>query len=120
MMIWPLVHHFLVRTRGLNPWNLAGWAMYCMPGPALDIELHQLVKGERQPVGTVPERVELELGLFVEQRLILGDLVRPESLGLMLRDVLEGEDGVVVVVRTYGLDLDLDTFEEVRLDQYTY
>jgi hypothetical protein len=28
---WPLVHHGIVRTRGLNPWKWFGWAMYTTP-----------------------------------------------------------------------------------------
>jgi hypothetical protein len=31
---WPLVHIALVRTIKINPWKLAGWAMYSVPAPS--------------------------------------------------------------------------------------
>lgn len=40
--IWPLVQHVLVMRYDVNPWKLAGWAMYCLPTPKPRLWIHTL------------------------------------------------------------------------------
>ena len=37
--LWPLAHRALVAAFNVNPWKLAGWAMFCVPNPKTFVRL---------------------------------------------------------------------------------
>lgn len=60
-LVWPPIHAALARHLRFSPWKLAGWGMYSVQKPLIDIVLPG---GELRPLrGTsIPARIVLEFG----------------------------------------------------------
>ena len=103
--LWPALHRGIVAAYDANPWKLAGWAMYTRPHFLSEVELSWLRGDQQLPVELTPwERTLLEE--FVERRYTLGELASPESVARAVLDRHEGDDAVVVEVRTRFFDLE--------------
>jgi hypothetical protein len=103
--LWPAVHRGIVAAYDANPWKLAGWAMYARPHFPSQVELKRLRGGQLLPVElTAWERTLVEE--FVDRRSTLGELASPESVAREVLDRHEGDDAVVVEIRTRFFDLE--------------
>lgn len=107
--VWPLLHRGLVARFGINPWKLAGWAMYTTPVvPTIVVLLREeggklTVLDER----TLPAEAAEALQRYRDARTAWGTLVAPEPLA---RAVFEAQPGLEhLVVATQKLTLDPGT-----------
>lgn len=119
--LWPLGHRGLVAFAGINPWKLAGFAMYAAPAPPLGIALYGLRDGRLarvDPTG-LPAHVRAALRRFEIERHALGELLRPDAVA---RDVLASLPQVSqlsIVVQKTTLD-PRDARLAVERMQYSY
>jgi len=104
--LWPLAHRALVARYGINPWKLAGWAMYTTPVvPTIVVLFHErdgklALLDER----TLPAEAQEALQRFRDDRTAWGTLVSPEPLA---RAVFEAKPGLGhLVIATQKLTLD--------------
>jgi hypothetical protein len=104
--LWPLVQIGLVLQFQVNPWKLAGWGMYSAPQFPAELRVEARVPGEAGAfeLRTIPEAVQDEELRFLERRLGLGRLARPDSFGRALLDYYPAIDGVTIEVRQPTLD----------------
>lgn len=107
--LWPLAHRALVARTGMNPWKLAGWAMYTTPVvPTIVVLFHEeggklALLDERSLPGDAREALQR----FRDARTAWGSLVRPEPLA---RAVFEAQPALQhLVIATQKLTLDSDT-----------
>lgn len=103
--LWPAVHRGLVAVFDVNPWKLAGWAMYVRPHFASELVLSRLRGGEELPIGALTPWEQTLADEFVERRYSLGRLASPDSLAQELLRRLAGVDAIVVEIRTPFFEL---------------
>ena len=119
---WPLIHQHLVIHHGVNPWKLAGWAMYsALPGDYLvsvyevmkDKSLREIDLSKGIPPALQPEWRHLERNFH------LGSLVSYEALGWKWMQ-LEGFEGFLLQVEVVDLNPDHDRLEVVEVRRWKY
>ncbi len=103
--LWPAVHRGLVAVFDVNPWKLAGWAMYVRPHFASELVLSRLRGSEELPVGVLTPWEQTLADEFVERRYSLGRLASPESLAQELLRRHAAVDEIVVEIRTPFFEL---------------
>ena len=90
LVVWPLIHIFLVHQFDVNPWKLAGWGMYATPfTPGPRVHLYELGEGEPRRLElreVVDESVEIRESLseFLKRRAVFGRLAEPEELAQLV------------------------------------
>lgn len=129
--LWPGAHHLLVRRHGMNPWELAGWAMYCVPvfpvevrlsvdegGRTRSVEfpadprfLYRIHGFQKAEVGVSP------LGEFLLERSILGSLRSPDDLAAVVAVAHPDAEAVTVEVLQRRFD---PITARVRVDGVAY
>jgi len=104
--LWPLLQIGLVLQFQVNPWKLAGWGMYSAPQFPAELRVEARVPGEAGvfELRTRPEALQATELRFLERRLGLGRLARPDELGQALLDHYPPIDGVTIEVRQPALD----------------
>jgi len=97
--LWPLVHRGLVAAFDVNPWKLAGWAMYVRPHFPSQIRLLRLPGEVELAIEELQPYEQALAGDFVERRFSVGRLASAESLAreLLRRDA--GAEAIVVEIR---------------------
>jgi len=101
---WPLVHRALVAAFEINPWKLAGWAMFCVPNPSTKLRVQGVRHGLEVQVD-LTDRDRLELNDYNLRRGILGALEpRPTELAEAILARHPELDGVVLFLSRYSLD----------------
>ena len=104
LLVWPLVHHGLVLRYDISPWNFAGWAMYCVPRKAIEVELIAVDGQRRVPVNadSLSPEARYRYDLYLYDREIIGRFASSEKLA---RAVFENQSGFnqleLVVTRHY-------------------
>lgn len=136
MVVWPTIHHVLVRTTDISPWKFFGWAMYCVPSPIVQVNPLGLM---RDPDGkievfslqkvTVPvadrPRLEKTYKAFGLRRPHLGKFARPNEFAAALLAAYRSHqgrklDGIRVVVRHYEVDRATARLVALEPDVYDY
>jgi len=104
--VWPFGHRALVAAYDVNPWKLAGWAMYATPTPPVLAAIFQPVGkgGIPIPRESLPESVGVALDEFVMERHALGDFRRPDEVAALVLESNADLDEVVVMVQRMILD----------------
>lgn len=119
--LWPLVHRALVARYDINPWKLAGFAMYSVPTPPVQVVLFEKAGKGLRPLDeqALPGAASIELQRFRRTRYALGDLARPDGVG---RAVLAARPDLAwVVIATQRMQLDPATARMTSVrSQYTY
>ena len=103
--LWPALHRGLVAVFDVNPWKLAGWAMYVRPHFGSELALFRLRGSEELPVGALTPWEQTLADEFVERRYSLGRLASPESLARELLRRHAADDAIVVEIRTPFFEL---------------
>ena len=103
--LWPAVHRGLVAAFDVNPWKLAGWAMYVRPHFPTQLALYTIRAGEETRVTEFTPREQTLADDFVERRYSLGRLASPESLAREWLQRRAAEQAVVVELTTAYFDL---------------
>lgn len=117
--LWPAVHRALVAGYDVNPWKLAGWAMYARPHFPSRLALRLVEDGRERPVPALDEWEQLLAAEFLERRYSVGRLASPDALVEKLLSRLPEADGVVVEVRTRFFELGSATIR-LRVEQETF
>lgn len=111
--IWPLFQHVLVRTHGVDPWKLFGWAMYCVPGAMRTVRVVLIDAGGTRRLldyrAYTPEEQRL-VDRFRSRHQALGLLASPEPLARGMLALHPEAEGVYLPV----LSLELES-ESARL-----
>jgi hypothetical protein len=104
--LWPLVQIGLVLQFQVNPWKLAGWGMYSAPQFPAELRVEARVPGEAGAfeLRTMPGALQHQELQFLERRLGLGRLVRPDDLGRALLEYYPAIESVSLEVRQPALD----------------
>ncbi|MGH0030210.1 MAG: hypothetical protein ACQGVC_10495 [Myxococcota bacterium] len=103
--IWPAVHRVLVATWDVNPWKLAGWAMYARPHFPGRLVLRLNEGGQERLLRELSPREQALAADFVERRYSAGRLASPDALAEALLARHPRADFVVVELRTPVFDL---------------
>lgn len=82
MVLWLPVHRWLVVRWEVNPWKLAGWAMYVKPQPRVQVEFLDAAGDRLAPLALdqSAEPYRSAVGEFLAKRKHAGNLVRPDAL----------------------------------------
>ncbi len=123
--LWPLAHRGLVAVYDVNPWKLAGFAMYTTPTPPVQVVLFERAAGENAeglaPIDeqTLPPTLRRQLARFRVERHALGALRSPDALGAALLEARRDLEWVVVAVQRMRLDRESARMTS-RRDQFVY
>jgi hypothetical protein len=105
LWLWPLAQHALVVYADVNPWKLAGFAMYCTP--------HTVWVGVTREDGPMPLPIEMrslslstqqELVRFTNKRQVLGRLEQPTPVVRAIAKDLPDVRVLRVTVAVYRLN----------------
>ena len=104
--LWPAVRRGLVAAFDVNPWKIAGWAMYARPHfpSRLAVRLEQ---GETErPLIHLDARGNVLAAEYLERRFSSGRLASPDALAHHLLAQHPEADAVVIETRTRVFDLE--------------
>lgn len=106
LALWPLVHRVLVARYDLNPWKLAGFAMYTTPTPPVLVVVLHDAGGRLAALDerALPVPARRALDRFRAERHALGRLRRPDDLARALFRARPDLDVLVVLVQRIQLD----------------
>jgi hypothetical protein len=119
---WPLVHYGLVRGYGIDPWKLAGWAMYSVPGPMKTLRVTRIGDAggfETLDSGLYAPEEQRAVDRFRERRRTLGRLESSDELAAALLELHPDWEGVVISVLTLALDRE-DASLRANVDHATH
>jgi hypothetical protein len=104
--LWPLAQRALVARYGIDPWKLAGFAMYATPSLPVLVALFVPKDGTLvlAQEGELPDPVRARLDRFRVERVALGRLRDPEDLARFFLDARPDASGVMIVVQRTDLD----------------
>lgn len=117
--LWPGVHRGLVAAFDMNPWKLAGFAMYAQPSFPPQVELLALRGGEQERIERVTPFERALLEDYADRRRSIGRLASPRSLAESLLERRADLDGVAVRVTTRYLDPET-AFIEQRVERLEF
>jgi hypothetical protein len=119
--VWPFVHHGLVARLEMNPWKLAGWAMYTEPVlPVLVAIFEPREEGFAYLAESgLPREAVAALEDFRVRRRELGTLVPPDGLANEVLQARQDLFTLVVLVQRFHLDPETALMESVR-HRYDY
>lgn len=106
--IWPFVHQQLVLRYRLNPWKLAGWAMYSTVPPRINLQIVGLyAAGKRVTLDkrATPE-LAAEVQAYLARRQWLGLFADPAPVGRALSRAYPEHARFVLIVDEFGLTKD--------------
>lgn len=104
--LWPAVHHGLVRTRGLSPWKLFGWSMYCLPPKRLNGSI-MISSGGRRGAASLerlPPGVREAYLAYLRNRRALGPLFKPDRVAAMMFESISDIDRIDFELEEISLD----------------
>ncbi|MCH2376635.1 MAG: hypothetical protein MK538_20800 [Planctomycetes bacterium] len=106
LTFWPLAHRVLVAKFNVNPWKLAGWAMFCVPNPKTKVRPYGISKdGTKGPFTATPEDI-YEINIYNHRRGILGSLApHPDEIAKRVLARHPELEGVGVNIYQYHVDL---------------
>jgi hypothetical protein len=105
--LWPLVHWGLVRVYDVDPWKLAGWAMYTAPGAMKTVRVTRIERGggfETLDFARYGPEEQRAVDRFRERRRVLGRLASSEPLARTMLALHPDWEGVAISVLSLKLD----------------
>ncbi|HEY8492894.1 MAG TPA: hypothetical protein VIN04_03305, partial [Myxococcota bacterium] len=104
--LWPFAQRTLVARFGMDPWKLAGFAMYAAPSLPVLVAVFVPLDGRLVLVdeATLPDPVRARLDRFRVERLALGRLREPEDVARALLAARPDASGIMIVVQRTDLD----------------
>jgi len=105
-LLWPFAQRTLVARFGMDPWKLAGFAMYAAPSLPVLVAVFVPLDGRLVLVdeATLPDPVRARLDRFRVERLALGRLREPEDVARALLAARPDASGIMIVVQRTDLD----------------
>ncbi|MEE8143241.1 MAG: hypothetical protein V3T77_09080 [Planctomycetota bacterium] len=116
LLVWPLIHRWLIVRYDISPWRLFGWAMYCEPKIEAFVDI-KLMVGKRPvdwPGSRLPDRIEKERKRYAWRRFVYGRLVSPAELARISFETFPDVDRVEIRFRKVYLDGDTGHVEALR------
>ncbi len=88
VVVWPLVHHGLVRRYEINPWKFFGWSMYCIQPGRLELLFFPVADGGESPKWYAGQPAELTdaIGEYLNRRRVWGLLLPPDEVASAVFD----------------------------------
>ena len=116
MVLWLPVHRWLVVRWEVNPWKLAGWAMYVRPQPRVQVELFDAAGDRLAPLALdqSAEPYRSAVGEFLLDRKHAGNLVRPDALAEVVFAFEPWVERLAIVVTHTVLDPETATLVPKR------
>lgn len=104
--LWPAAHRALVARYGVDPWKLAGFAMYSTPSLPVLVALFVPEQGRLVLVeeAALPAPVRARLDRFRAERVALGRLREPEDVARLFLAARPDATGVMIAVQRTDLD----------------
>ena len=105
-LLSPFAQRTLVARFGMDPWKLAGFAMYAAPSLPVLVAVFVPLDGRLVLVdeATLPDPVRARLDRFRVERLALGRLREPEDVARALLAARPDASGIMIVVQRTDLD----------------
>ena len=105
--LWPAIHAGLTVAYGIDPWKLAGFAMYSVPGPMRTLRVAGVYRdGRFAPRGfrsyDIVEQVIIDA--LRERRRALGDLADFDGAAAAFLDLHPDWEGVLITELSLTLD----------------
>jgi hypothetical protein len=121
LLLWPLVQQQLVRVYRVDPWKLAGWAMYSVPSAWVRIQLIGLDANERTLRIDPKSSAALKMAVleFGTKRRRIGLFVEPMSIATTLLKAFPDHREWTVVVDQVGLT-SRNFFGVIHRSEYRY
>lgn len=121
---WPLVHHGLVRSFGLNPWKFFGWSMYAAPsfrviGYPLSLADGRVLSSDGL-TSEAKQRLVSVFHDFSSKRIEYGRLLPPDAFARALFTEYPEEEGIEIVLKRIGLDRKPSKIGELERFHYEY
>ncbi len=103
VMVWPAIHHGLVRAYDIDAWKLFGFAMYAVPARQVRVQVLPIMEGEpTRWVFSKPGRARI--ARFLDDRLHWGRLAPAETLGHDLLELEPRFDALEIRILTRRLE----------------
>jgi hypothetical protein len=119
--VWPFVHQQLVLHYRINPWKLAGWAMYTTMKPGVRLRLAGAHEGNER--ATLDAHATPELAAAVARyrmrRRALGLFADPAPVARSVARAHPEQQGWVLIVDEFGLAAD-GWIRSVHRSEYRY
>ena len=122
LAVWPLVQHVLVRTLGVDPWRLFGFAMYSVPGSMKTVRVVEVSRAGRHTALKTSQYSPEEqhaVDVFRIRRQGLGRLASGDDLAVTMLARHPDWEGVALPV--LSLELDPKTaFTRIEIEHATW
>jgi hypothetical protein len=104
--LWPFAHRVAVARLDVNPWKLAGWAMYATPTPPVMVAIFEPVPGGWALVDrlALPPAAQAVVDRFERERHAIGDLRTPDDAARAVLAARGDLAEIAVVVERMRLD----------------
>ncbi len=113
LILWPAVHHQLVRSHGIDPWRFLGWSMYAVPNTQIRLGLQGFVGEQALQIG-VGLNARKVGNRFALRRANLGDFASARPLAEAAFEEHPALDAVDVIIYRRVLDRESAQFETVE------
>ena len=105
LMVWPIIHMFLVDKYDISPWKLFGFAMYTT---AHKIEVEVRVEGSKDKQSATASRASdnmmSQYNDFFNKRYILGKFHRPDEFCTNILESNKAFEKVTITIDTIRLE----------------
>jgi nitrate reductase NapE component len=113
LVLWPALHHGLVRSYGIDPWRFLGWSMYAAPNAQVRLGLRGFVGGRELQFGVGAKAREAG-NRYARWRANVGEFASARPLAAAAFEEHPDLDAVDVVIYTRVLDRESARFETVE------
>jgi len=113
LVLWPALHHGLVRSHGIDAWRFLGWSMYASPNAQIRLGLRGFV-GERELQFGVGPKAREAGNRYALWRANLGEFASARPLAEAALEEHPDLDAVDVIVYTRVLERESARFETIE------
>ena len=104
VLVWPPVHHILVRTLEIDAWAFFGWSMYAVPNLRLNVRAASLAGDGTLDWNAVSPSAWRPMRLYGERRARWGRLLSPDALAREIFELQPELRGLLIRVRRWEID----------------
>jgi hypothetical protein len=106
VLLWPPVHHGLVRSLDLDPWSFFGWSMYAVPNLRLNVRAARLEADSAPDWNAISPALYGPMRAYALKRQHWGELLRPDALAEQIFAEHREYAGLLIRVRRWRIDRD--------------
>jgi hypothetical protein len=104
VLVWPPVHHVLVRTLEIDAWTFFGWSMYAVPNLRLNVRAASVAGDGTLDWNAVSLSAWKPMRLYGERRLRWGRLLTPDTLASEIFELQPELPGLLIRVVRFRID----------------